>query len=216
MKTYPKLETLYNRDDDFKVKVGDYRRPEFGLVKQWVVQEKIDGTNIRIHFQRDADLLGSWVRGKTDAAQVPQPLLGTLSAWCLDVHDEIYKIMLEHDLIEYTLYGEGYGAKIQSGGYYRADQGFILFDVLANGIWLDWRRVMDTSTRLEIPLVPHLSYTMDEEAILDLVVSNYDSHEAVEKRAAEGVIARPSHNLYDQRGERVMWKLKGRDFARGR
>ena len=36
----------------------------------------------------------------------------------------------------YTLYGEGYGAEIQSGGYYREDVAFIGFDVKVDDTYL--------------------------------------------------------------------------------
>ena len=47
---YPKIETLFNRDEKFKVVEGDYRLPEFENIKQWDVTEKIDGTNVRVRL----------------------------------------------------------------------------------------------------------------------------------------------------------------------
>ena len=35
---YPKIETLYNRDDKWKV-TNELRREEFGLVKEWMITE---------------------------------------------------------------------------------------------------------------------------------------------------------------------------------
>lgn len=37
--------------------VGDYALPEFGIIKQWRVSEKVDGTNIRIHLTDKVDFM---------------------------------------------------------------------------------------------------------------------------------------------------------------
>lgn len=212
---YPKIETLFNRDERFKVIPGDFRREEFAIINEWVVTEKIDGTNIRVQFSADpfsGETLIA-IRGKSDNAQVPQPLFDILTAWAASKCEQITKIMSQHDLMTYCLYGEGYGPKIQSGGYYRADQGFILFDVNAGGSWLDPQQVLSTAMDLEIDCVPVLGVDTTE-AIVDLVRSGtLMTTTALETRPAEGVVCRPRVPLTDRRGERVIWKLKAKDFA---
>ena len=49
---YPKIETLFTRDEKFKV-TDIIRLPEFENIKKWLVTEKIDGTNIRIIYTPD-------------------------------------------------------------------------------------------------------------------------------------------------------------------
>ncbi len=71
---YPKIETLYERDPKtFKV-TNKLRHPEFDLVKQWLVTEKVDGTNMRILLN---SIGGQSVlyRGKTNNSQIPTRLL---------------------------------------------------------------------------------------------------------------------------------------------
>ncbi len=66
---YPKIETLFVRDEQtFKV-TDELRHPEFGLIKTWHVTEKIDGTNIRIGLQPLAPIIS--IQGRTDAAEIP-------------------------------------------------------------------------------------------------------------------------------------------------
>ena len=48
---YPKIETLFNRDENFKIVEGNYRLPEFENVTNWTITEKVDGTNVRIIYQ---------------------------------------------------------------------------------------------------------------------------------------------------------------------
>jgi len=49
---YPKIETIFNRDDKFKVIEDAYRFPELELIDNWWITEKIDGTNVRIFWRR--------------------------------------------------------------------------------------------------------------------------------------------------------------------
>jgi hypothetical protein len=46
---YPKIETLYDRDEKtHKVITTQTRLPEFENIKRWRVTEKSDGTDIRV------------------------------------------------------------------------------------------------------------------------------------------------------------------------
>jgi len=82
---YPKIETLFKRGPDHKVLEGQLRCPEFALVNDWRVTEKVDGTNIRVSLEPDpafgeTDKLSSFgwkVRfyGRTSRAQIPTFLL---------------------------------------------------------------------------------------------------------------------------------------------
>jgi hypothetical protein len=215
VRTYDKIETLYNRDEKFKVIEGDYRRPEFALVKEWVVTEKIDGTNIRLQFNRALEGEVLWdVKGKSDNAQIPQPLLRNLENMTALMLSEVDTIMAEHGLDQFCLYGEGYGAKIQhGGGLYRPDQGFILFDVkVGDHIWLAHDKVESIAVRLGLDIVPTLVIA-SEPVIVKLVKDAYKSTISESDKVAEGVVCKPAYPLYDQRGSRVIWKLKHTDFA---
>jgi hypothetical protein len=79
MKEYHKIETLFDRDDKFKVVIGKWRLPEFEYLKDnlWLYTEKIDGTNIRVMW--DAQTKAVRFGGKTDNAQMPAFLLAKLS-----------------------------------------------------------------------------------------------------------------------------------------
>lgn len=117
-----------------------------------------------------------------------------------------------------TLYGEGYGARIQRGGgdYRRGgDVSFRLFDVLvAEKHWLSWTNVELIAKRLAIKTVPMLG-TMAKEAIVSIVREGFMSHVAREEgtpRLAEGIVARTVPYLFDNNGRRVVFKTKTKDF----
>jgi hypothetical protein len=229
--TYPKIETLFDRKEDFSVDTTKLRRPEFGLINQWLVTEKVDGTNIRLIFAGEPSDQGLTysIAGRTDNSQFDQRLWNMLDELCKKIRPEVGLTMQEHGLEDFVLYGEGYGAKIQSGGWYRDDQGFTLFDVKAGSSWLSDEGVSDTASRLGLNRVPLLAppgleeglptdrlwWTL-HEIIHDVSIGMRSRVAFVEERTMEGIVARPPVPLFDRRGQRVIFKLKGKDFKAGR
>jgi len=226
VRPYPKIETLFNRGKDFTVDVDSFRRSEFAIVSPWLFTEKIDGTNIRIDFRCDGRGLEMLVGGRTDRAQLPPELDKTLASRRSDYLRVAEEVMSEFGLSSLTLFAEGYGPKIQKGGgNYRANQDVILFDVLINdSTWLDEDGVTSTATRFGMDRVPVFTVGTVEDAI-SLVRRTDDGYMISVQGAvhgssvpfeAEGIVARPLYPLFDNRGNRVMWKLKGSDFRAGK
>ena len=201
---YPKIESLYNRDDKtHKFKIGEFRLPEFKYLAplKWRWTEKIDGTNIRVEWTGDAVNIG----GRTDRAQIPPHLLSKLH--------ELFPVekFAQFDT-PLCLFGEGYGGKIQNGGDYVTGGGcdFALFDVLIGEWWLLPEDIKDISGKLGIQTVPWLGYGTLAEA--EKVVSEgMDSEWGTAK--AEGIVCTPEEFLRTRRGDRVIVKLKTKDFA---
>lgn len=219
MRSFPKIDTLFDRDKEtFKVKEWEYRRPEFEAIDRWYIQEKIDGTNIRLHWNRSTfqpNIITASIHGRTDNADMPTHLGAALQKVVDQIHEGVVETMQDYELDTYTLFGEGYGAKIQKGGgRYRDDQGFILFDVLVNDrTWLDVPTVEATAENLGLQHVPNLGEMSTFEATL-LVKHGLKSVAAQDETlVAEGIIARPLTPLYNGRGDRVLWKLKCKDYA---
>lgn len=222
--TYPKIETLFDRRDDFTVDTERLRRPEFGLIDKWLLTEKIDGTNVRLRFERRDNGVKPFILGKTDNASLHPGLLNTLNEECARMEPYVAELMYEHGLHAYTLFGEGYGPKIQSGGRYRTatnDQGFVLFDVNANDTaWLDEQQITATADRLRLERVPYVTDgPLPIGEIVSIVRGGFMAVHVQERDLtfdAEGVVARTPVPLYDRRGERVIWKLKAKDFRAGK
>jgi hypothetical protein len=117
-----------------------------------------------------------------------------------------------------TLYGEGYGARIQKGGgNYREGVSFRLFDVLVDGRWwLDWENVCDVAVRLGIKVVPEIGKATGD-AIAMMVRNGFGSIVAMDDGGdatlgAEGIVARTDPYLFDKRGRPLRFKLKTKDF----
>lgn len=214
MYKYPKIETLFKRDENFKV-TNEIRLPEFENIKNWLVTEKIDGTNIRIIYTPDDKLL---IRGKTDKASIPTFLLEELqNIFTVEKVKAILDNPIEKGL---CLYGEGYGARIQKGGgNYNKGNSFRLFDVWIDGCWLEWDSVEEIAKQLGIKTVPVIAKTGLEEAIYMVECGDLFSLvsflEGEAGHKAEGIVARAYPTMLFRRGNPIKWKLKVKDYKGG-
>ena len=75
MKEYPKIQSIFKRDDHGKF-TDEYSVPAFEYLanNRWRWDEKCDGTNIRVIYKDGKVTFG----GKSDNAQIPTKLLNTL------------------------------------------------------------------------------------------------------------------------------------------
>jgi hypothetical protein len=204
MTEYHKIETLYERDPKtFKVIPTALRNPVYRLIKEWEFTEKIDGTNIRCIWQDGKLTFG----GKTDNAQIHADLV----RWLYDnvSAEKLAQIFPDASAV---IYGEGYGAGIQKGGNYSPTKKFIVFDVLvAAKWWLNWANTCDVAGKLSLEVVPFIG-TMTIEAAADMVRQGFQSRLADGKARAEGLVGRTAEPLFDKKGDRLIVKLKTRDF----
>lgn len=211
MDTYHKIQTVFLRDPETNHKTlleGQYAKPEFEWLanNQWQATEKIDGTNIRIMW----DGVNVSFNGKTDNAQLHGDLIQFLHN-----HFTVEKMATQFgsEPTEVCCYGEGYGAGIQSGGYYQQDRRFILFDVLVGSTWLERPNIEDVSNGLDCPIVP-IVWTGTLPEMIEYCKVGYNSVVAEDEHLAEGIVMRPMTELFNRRGERVITKLKYKDFPR--
>ena len=215
---YPKIETLYDRDEKTrKVIPSALRRGDFATIRRWRVTEKIDGTNIRIGLNADGTVN---IGGRTDSAQIPTPLLSYLLAALTP--DKLRATFTGPDgsLSDFTLFGEGYGPKIQNGGGYSPTPKFRLFDVRVGPWWLEWENVRDVAEKLGIQTVPtfggdYESLPSSAEELADILGgarSLCAEQDGGTGCRPEGIVAKSEPLLFTRRGERVMWKLKFKDF----
>ncbi len=204
MKEYHKIPTVYLRDPNNRYKTlldGVWSKPEFEFLKnaRWEFTEKLDGMNIRIE-RNEAGV--DWA-GRTERAEIPKNLQERL----LQIGDR----MLFGDAITgpIVLYGEGFGAGIQKGGDY-GEQDFALFDAMAGeDTWLHREDVIAIAKGLEIPYAGTLCWGTLEQAV-GMAEAGFDSMFGSAK--AEGLVMRPPVDLFNRFGERVIAKIKTKDF----
>ena len=221
MAEYQKIQTLFKRDERNIIIPDQFTYPEFEVLKdlKWECTEKIDGTNIRIELassENPEDGIIMSFKGRTDKAVIPEHLLTKLN-WLFDRERlmEVLNITDETQDCNITLYGEGYGAKIQKGGNYISnDVNFILFDVKIGKWWLDRESIKDIANKLGINVVPLMGYMTIPEAI-EYVKKGFKSTIAENKDYdAEGLVLKTPCGLLKRDGERLITKIKTVDFRK--
>ena len=208
MNEYHKIQTVFKRDMETRngktLLEGQWTLPEFEYLADntWVFTEKVDGTNIRIMFRDGAITFG----GKTDSAQIPAQLVARLNERFLPMAEKLSEVFG----CDACLYGEGYGAKIQKvGGNYRQDQDFVLFDVRVGEWWLQRKDVEYIASKIGIDIVPIIGEGTIYDAIEQAkrgIKSTWGDFQA------EGIVARPKVELKTRNGQRIITKIKCRDF----
>jgi hypothetical protein len=202
---YTKIQTAFKRDDRNIIIPGDWTLPEFAYLagNDWTWTEKVDGTNIRLHWDGSKMTIG----GRTDNAQVPAPLVARLGP----LSDPGLWKGIFPDADDVTVYGEGYGARIQSGGMYRPDQALIVFDVLVGRWWLSDENIADVAGKLGLDVVPVIgSFTLEQawNRITDGQLSSRWPGARI-----EGLVGRPAVPLFTRKGDRLLVKMKLKDWA---
>lgn len=209
MEFYHKIETIYNRatDGSKKLIIGDYRNDTVKFLKDlpWQFTEKIDGTNIRIMWDGHKVSYG----GRTERANIPAHLMNKLLELfgSNEVEQLFEQTFGEREVI---LFGEGYGVKIQNGGLYRPDVSFILFDVMINGNYQSREMVETTAKQFGLEVVPIIFEGALEEGIEYVKAKPMST---IGTAPMEGLVARPKVELNDRCGNRIIVKLKVKDFA---
>jgi len=238
MRTYPKINTIWKRNENGKIIPGDLSDDEVGCVMFWNVSEKIDGMNIRVGltvedgrtydlenshnvYCLDGKLFTRTIAGRTDNANIPKFLM--------DVLDEMFPVRLLVSAFQFlepgqevVLFGEGYGPKIQHGGKYSETNGFILFDVWfftgrePCGLWTNRDGVLSISKTLGVPMVREMTIPMSISEIFEIVRSANTASDLARDNGRmtrpEGYVMRPPRVLLKQNGDPLMWKIKVRDF----
>ena len=204
---YPKIEGPFRRGDNGKIVHGEWRTAEFEYLQdaEWHFTEKVDGTNIRIGWDGENVEIG----GRTANAQLHADLVKMLRATFAD-RPEVMKEAFGTTPV--TLFGEGYGAGIQKGGFYRPDKSFILFDVLIGDYWLKYADIAGIADKLDIDVVPLRGVFSLNAAIEMLSNGPVASLVAQQAADAEGLVGVPTVPLFDRRGNRIIIKLKTKDL----
>lgn len=210
IREYHKIETVFERDIATKrLVVGKYRNSTVEFLKDtvWQFTEKVDGTNIRVHW----DGHNVSFAGRTDKAQIPKHLLARLEElFGGEVNEQMFEQTFGEK--EVTLYGEGYGHKIQNNGYIEGVD-FILFDVFVENLPLVRESIEGIANIFNIGVVPILFEGTLQEGI-DYVKQHNKTRIGEGQLGAymEGVVARPKVEVRDRLGNRVIVKIKYNDF----
>ena len=212
MRKYEKIDTIYARDIEGSknLRPGVFRDStvEYLALNKWIWTEKIDGTNIRVHWDGHQITFG----GRTDNAQIPSDLVTRLN--------EIFMNEAAEELFEQTfgekeviIFGEGYGRKIQKVGskYIKNGVDFIIFDVLVGENYQSREWVEKTAQMFGLKVVPIVGEGTLYEAT-KFICDHPNSVVAENEVEMEGIVARPKVEMRDRCGNRIIVKIKWNDM----
>ena len=210
MSQYHKIQSVFKRDKNNNYKTflyGQYSIPEFEILKDivWEGTEKFDGMNMRAEYTYGTL---KEIYGKTEKAKIPNDLRSRMLT--IFTNETAQELDMPQECV--TFFGEGIGAGIQKGGYYSDNKDFVLFDVNVNGVWLSRKSVKDIAIKLGCESSNVVFTGNLHEAIETVRHGNLRANWNNEWYDMEGLVLRPHVELRTNRGDRIITKIKRRDF----
>lgn len=214
MKEFHKIHSIYKRDEKNQF-TDEFSLPEFKYLSglEWKGYEKVDGTNIRIHYDPAINPHRPFkIGGRTKDAQLSIDFVDALHDTMFEKLDILMEIFQNAKKSPFTLYGEGVGPGINSNRFNTdfKKYEFILFDVLVGNWWLEDPAIDDISEKLGLRRSPMIEEYTFSEAI-DFVKTHPKSILG-KTQDMEGLILKPKVQLFNRKGERIMTKVKVNDF----
>ena len=212
IKEYQKIETIYKRDIDGTKKLieGEFRSNTVEYLKnnEWFFTEKVDGTNIRVVWNGHSFEF----YGRTDNASIPAFLFKKLQdTFCNDEMEQMFEQLFNDTQV--MICGEGYGNKIQKVGSKYISDGvdLIVFDIIINDYYLKRDDVEGICTKLGLKVVPIVLTGTIQQAV-DYIKAKPQSIIPFATCEMEGVVGQPKVPVCDRCGNRIIVKIKVRDF----
>jgi hypothetical protein len=210
---YPKIPGVWKREIEGprrnQLIEGAWTSRELELTAglyDWNLSEKADGTNVRIGWTGYEVVFG----GRTDKAQMPPALDEYLRATFVE---ELFEQQFGETPV--TVYSEGIGPKIQSGGLYGETRA-VIFDVRIGNMWLLRPDVEDIASALGVGVVPLVDTAVTLLDGIEIVRRGLYSEIAAEQGnslLSEGLVATLASGMLDRRGQRIQTKLKHKDLT---
>lgn len=182
-----------------------YRSPLLAYLanSEWDYSRKIDGENIRIQWNGEQAL---W-NGKSNAFQCSAEFTEYMNNTFLE---EIFEEKFGREKVV-TIFGEKMGPKTQGNELGLKKDELIIFDVNIDGTWLGKDDVQEIAKHFGARTTYDLTNTTDNPYTLRELIEMC-SNGAFE--GWEGIVATPLVEMRDQKNQRVIVKIKNRDYAR--
>lgn len=210
---YPKIRSVYWRDMEGRAKIiqGKYAKDYFEYLAnlEWIGTEKLDGMNVGLVW--DGHKIS--FQGRTENTNFSKPQIEWLNA-TFNTH-EVEEI-LEQQFGETpgVFYGELVGKGIQACGAKYCEDGYryAVFDILANDVWYNRDAVEHFAHAIGAEVAPVI-IRGTLQTLVDFVRQRPGAQVTIEDMITEGLVARPKIELKDNKGERIITKIKVRDVC---
>ena len=206
---FPKIYTLFERDKKFKLVEGVINPKLIGIknIKEFVVSEKIDGTNCGIILTPEKEIL---VRKRSDIIKDDKQHHHYFEA-IKDIDMQKIKDYFEDSNSLITIFGEVCGKGIQKNGETYSDKPtFRLFDIKCGNSFFDWNDLLKFSKFTRIDMVKWFKF--EGKDILDYNYWLNLLKEANKTKYVEGYVVRSYTALLSKFGTRMLFKIKLKDY----
>ncbi len=190
-----------------------YKNQEILMLRECFAMEKIHGSSAHVGFHYNYDSNGD----KLD------PQINLFCGGCkaelfttLWNKEELIRKFLDLGVEQLTIFGEGYGGKMQGmSRTYGKELKFVAFDVRIGENWLDVEKAHEICAFMDIDFVAYERVSTDLED-LD-IEKNKPSVQAkrngiIDPKMREGVVLRPIIELKKNNGARIICKHKRDEF----
>ena len=225
---YPKILSLWNRDEKFKVVPGSLNKKLEGLknIKRFLLSEKYHGSNLaavitpdkQVFLRKRSAIIAQYNTTFTLKDEKPE------HSWNyfdkpnnIKQYIDCVKNVNFNRILKYfedsksliTIFGEGVGKKMQKeGSTYTTDSDFIVFDVKCGNSFFDWRDIIDFCKETGLRQVNWENFKGD--------ILKFDWKKELikrnKKRFFEGFVVRSEPPMLNQFGMRMLFKIKMEDF----
>jgi len=211
-KKYCSITNHYNEKD-----ISRWFRffPEL-ITEEYVIQEKIHGSNIQFIFVPHEDFK---VASRTQLIPFDDGFFTVKSVFESQWKDGFEKIKeySDNNNIVVRVYGELFGPKVQKGVKYGDKRRILLFDVEFDGKLISQKEMEDFLSELDCEhlMVPILDYTPDLESALnfDTVIDSTLTDVNDGSNIMEGVVIKPYNKVFqDVNGSTFYIKKKNEEF----
>lgn len=180
----------------------------------WTTRRKLDGANLRVQWNGEQVL---W-NGKTNNFVCNNNLRKYMQE---TFPEEIFEERFGRSPIV-TIFGEHMGPKVQGNELGLDKDEIIIFDVNINGFWQEKDNVREIAKYFNCrTCYDFMEYDNGKNSIIDMNKETFTLNELILAVASgllqkwEGVVATPTVECRNQRGERVIVKVKTKDYYRG-
>lgn len=215
MYKYPKIETVYKRDMEGTKKLikGEFQNDTIKMLSEfpiWDCYEKLDGSNFQIFW----DGYKITLIGRQEESDTPKHIQ--------TYFDEKFSNNETEELLEQTFhnkpmvfYFEAIGKKIQTYGARYGDVRFVLLDVynVNNNSWWSYDGIKELARALNVEYKPLLLENVTLDGAIEFVKDTRFSEIAKSPLPMEGLVCIPHQELKDSNGDRIIVKIKGKDFC---
>lgn len=210
-KKYCKIPVPFKRSEEGYKEIihGVWNSEAIELCKdlKWIFTEKVDGTNTRIHWNGHRFEVGA----RDDDSAIPSTFYRWFNEYFnTDSMEEMFEQLFGEKTV--TLFGEWYGKGIQKVGSAYVSDGnkFILFDAAVQGAYINRDSLERLAKTLSLDIVPIIMQGTLEDAISFIKTGPKST---LGDCRMEGVVGILPENLYDHQGNRLIVKIKCKDFA---